>query len=184
MNRFNRAALVLVAALLLVVPIVLFAAHIGIAAARGVLGTISGIWPFVATGEAATLTTGGRVLLGSIGGLVSFAGIALALAEVRTAAEPPAPPVLIKDEPGAETIVSADAVRAIATAVSAEAGARGPVVRLWPDHRGYDLEISVTAKHGADLRELTSGVREALAQEFDRQEVPVRRLDVIVYEVV
>ena len=116
--------------------------------------------------------------------LFRSAGVALALAEVRTAVAAPAPPVLIKDEPGAETIVSADAVRAIATAVSAEAGAKEPVVRMWPDHRGYDLEVSVTASHGADLRELTSDVREALAQEFDRQEVPVRRLDVIVYEVV
>jgi hypothetical protein len=184
MNRTNRAVLMVLGLLLLSVPLLLLLSHYGVTAARQAVGAVTSIWPFTAAGEEVSLATAGRITLGAVGAIIAFFGIMLLMKELATAADPPASPVLIDDEPGAETVVSADAVRSIATAVSAEAGAREPVVRLWSDEQGYDLEVSVTAPHEADLRSLTGGIREALDKELERQHVPVRRLDVIVYEVV
>jgi hypothetical protein len=183
MNRTNRVILLLFGLTLVAVPAVLLVSNYGIALGGLVSSAAQQWWPFSASPDALASTTA-LVILGAVGAVVALVGVALVLGELRTIVGAPARPVHVESEPGRETVVTPDAVINLTTARSAEAGALDPVVRLYPDHDTYGVEVSVHARSSSDLRELAGRLHSQVDEELERQHVPVRELDVIVTELV
>ena len=180
MNFFNRLVMLILALLLIAVPVLLLLVGLGILPASqvsplyrpvlGSLGNLASIFSYDA--EA-------RTVVGLIGLLVFIVALFLLLKEIPLGRRI-SRRVLIEDEPGRETAITAGAVRQLVEAAAREAGAASPTCRLATERRSYEVACEIQVPRSQNFTELATRTRDNIQRALEEQQVPVRDVEVTV----
>ena len=180
MNAFNRLVMLIIALLLVAVPVLLLLIGVGILPASQVspyyrpvldsLGNLASVFSYDA---------GARTVVGLVGLLVFLVALFLLLKEIPLGRRI-SRRVLIEDEPGRETAITAGAVRQLAEAAARAAGADSPTCRLATERRNYAVSCDIRAPRSQNFTELATRARDNIQRALEEQQVPVRDVEVTV----
>ena len=180
MNFFNRLVMLILALLLIAVPVLLLLVGLGILPASqaspyyrpmlGSLGNLASVFSYDA---------GARTVVGLIGLLVFIVALFLLLKEIPLGRRI-SRRVLIEDEPGRETAITAGAVRQLVEAAAREAGAASPTCRLATERRSYEVSCDIRVPRSQNFTELATRTRDNIQRALEEQQVPVRDVEVTV----
>ncbi len=180
MNFFNRLVMLIIALLLIAVPVLLLLVGLGILPASqvsplyrpvlGSLGNLASIFSYDA---------GARTVVGLIGLLVFIVALFLLLKEIPLGRRI-SRRVLIEDDPGRETAITAGAVRQLVEAAAREAGAASPTCRLATERRSYEVSCDIRVPRSQNFTELATRTRDNIQRTLEEQQVPVRDVEVTV----
>ena len=180
MNAFNRLVMLIIALLLIAVPVLLLLIGLGVLPASQVsplyrpvldaFGNLASVFSYDA---------GARTVVGLIGVLVFLVALFLLLKEIPLGRRI-SRRVLIEEEPGRETAITASAVRQLAEAAAREAGADSPTCRLATERRSYDVACDIRVPRSQNFTELATRTRENIQRALEEQQVPVRDVEVTV----
>jgi hypothetical protein len=87
---------------------------------------------------------------------------------------------VVSDEPGAETLVTARAVRALAEGAAREEGALSPSASLLSEGRPYTVFCKVQAPAHDNYGDLAARVRQNIRRVLEGQNVPIEDVEVTV----
>lgn len=181
MNGFNRFIMLIITLVAFVVPVLLLLVAFGVLTAQQLgFGSIVGALQAIPGVNLTSQTA--RIILGIVSALVLLLALLLIFREL-TFGRPVARKVLIQDEPGKETEMTATAVKHLAEAAAREAGAVSPMARLATDRGRYEVSCDIQAPVGANVAELASRVRENISRVFGDQRVPTEDVTVTVRDV-
>jgi len=179
-NFFNRLVMLIIALLLIAVPVLLLLVGLGILPANqispyyrpvlGSLGNLASVFSYDA---------GARTVVGLIGLLVFIVALFLLLKEIPLGRRI-SRRVLIEDEPGRETAITAGAVRQLVEAAAREAGAASPTCRLATERRSYEVSCDIRVPRSQNFTELATRTRDNIQRALEEQQVPVRDVEVTV----
>jgi hypothetical protein len=179
-NAFNRLVMLIIALLLVAVPVLLLLIGVGILPASQVspyyrpvldsLGNLASVFSYDA---------GARTVVGLVGLLVFLVALFLLLKEIPLGRRI-SRRVLIEDEPGRETAITAGAVRQLAEAAARAAGADSPTCRLATERRSYAVSCDIRAPRSQNFTELATRARDNIQRALEEQQVPVRDVEVTV----
>jgi hypothetical protein len=157
MNAFNRLVMLIIALLLIAVPVLLLLVGLGVLPASQVspfyrpaldsLGNLASVFSYDA---------GARTVVGLIGLLVFLVALFLLLKEIPLGRRI-SRRVLIEDEPGRETAITAGAVRQLA-----------------------EVSCDIQVPRSQNFTELATRARENIQRALEEQQVPVREVEVTV----
>lgn len=180
MNAFNRLVMLIIALLLVAVPVLLLLIGVGILPASQVspyyrpvldsLGNLASVFSYDA---------GARTVVGLVGLLVFLVALFLLLKEIPLGRRI-SRRVLIEDEPGRETAITAGAVRQLAEAAARAAGADSPTCRLATERSSYEVSCDIRAPRSQNFTELATRARDNIQRALEEQQVPVRDVEVTV----
>lgn len=182
MNAFNRFVMIVIALLLIVVPVALILFALGVIAAgvvdqytnyRGIIDGLGGL----SMSQFDDPRT--RAIIALIGALVAIIALLLLLREL-TLGRRVASNTVVSDEPGAETLVTARAVRALAEGAAREEGAISPSASLLSEGRPYKVFCKVQAPLHANYSDLAARTRENIRRVLEGQNVPIKDVEVTV----
>ena len=180
MNFFNRLVMLILALLLIAVPVLLLLVGLGILPAsqvsplyRPVLGSLGNL------ASVFSYDAGARTVVGLIGLLVFIVALFLLLKEIPLGRRI-SRRVLIEDEPGRETAITAGAVRQLVEAAAREAGAASPTCRLATERRSYEVSCDIRVPRSQNFTELATRTRDNIQRTLEEQQVPVRDVEVTV----
>lgn len=180
MNFFNRLVMLILALLLIAVPVLLLLVGLGILPAsqispyyRPVLGSLGNL------ASVFSYDAGARTVVGLIGLLVFIVALFLLLKEIPLGRRI-SRRVLIEDEPGRETAITAGAVRQLVEAAAREAGAASPTCRLATERRSYEVSCDIRVPRSQNFTELATRTRDNIQRALEEQQVPVRDVEVTV----
>jgi uncharacterized alkaline shock family protein YloU len=180
MSGFNRFVMLIIALLTVVVPALVLLVFFGVLSGQQLgLGSITGALSGLPEANLTSQTA--RTILGVVGALLLLVALILILREL-VFGRPAARKVTVQDEPGKETVLTAQAVRHLAEAAAREAGAVSPTVKLTKKRDRYDVACNVEASTGANIAEMATRTRENVAQVLEEQRVPVDDVEVMVRE--
>jgi len=178
MNGFNRFIMLIVALLAFAVPVLLLLVAFGVLSAQQLgFGSIVGALQAIPGVNLTSQTA--RVILAIVSALVLLLALFLIFREL-TFGKPVARKVLIQDDPGKETAMTATAVKHLAEAAAREAGAVNPTAKLATDRGRYEVSCDIQAPVGANVAELAMRVRENISRVFGDQRVPTDDVTVTV----
>jgi hypothetical protein len=179
-NFFNRLVMLILALLLIAVPVLLLLVGLGILPAsqispyyRPVLGSLGNL------ASVFSYDAGARTVVGLIGLLVFIVALFLLLKEIPLGRRITRR-VLIEDEPGRETAITAGAVRQLVEAAAREAGAASPTCRLATERRSYEVSCDIRVPRSQNFTELATRTRDNIQRALEEQQVPVRDVEVTV----
>jgi hypothetical protein len=179
-NFFNRLVMLILALLLIAVPVLLLLVGLGILPAsqtspyyRPVLGSLGNL------ASVFSYDAGARTVVGLIGLLVFIVALFLLLKEIPLGRRI-SRRVLIEDEPGRETAITAGAVRQLVEAAAREAGAASPTCRLATERRSYEVSCDIRVPRAQNFTELATRTRDNIQRTLEEQQVPVRDVEVTV----
>jgi hypothetical protein len=179
-NFFNRLVMLILALLLIAVPVLLLLVGLGILPAsqispyyRPVLGSLGNL------ASVFSYDAGARTVVGLIGLLVFIVALFLLLKEIPLGRRI-SRRVLIEDEPGRETAITAGAVRQLVEAAAREAGAASPTCRLATERRSYEVSCDIRVPRSQNFTELATRTRDNIQRALEEQQVPVRDVEVTV----
>jgi hypothetical protein len=179
-NFFNRLVMLILALLLIAVPVLLLLVGLGILPAsqispyyRPVLGSLGNL------ASVFSYDAGARTVVGLIGLLVFIVALFLLLKEIPLGRRI-SRRVLIEDEPGRETAITAGAVRQLVEAAAREAGAASPTCRLATERRSYEVSCDIRVPRSQNFTELATRTRNNIQRALEEQQVPVRDVEVTV----
>jgi hypothetical protein len=181
MNAFNRLILLIVALLLLAVPVSLLLVNFGVLPAETVdryTGYRAGLEALGGALRADLSSWQARLALGAAGVALALLALILLLREL-TLGRRVARRTVIDDTPGAETAITARAVRALAEAACREVGATNASVSLSGSGR-YLVECRLDVPEGSNYTALASRARENIRKALESQRIPVRDVEVTV----
>ncbi|QYJ16001.1 hypothetical protein Rxycam_01831 [Rubrobacter xylanophilus DSM 9941] len=181
MNAFNRLILLLLALLLLAVPAVLLLVNYGVLPAETVdryTGYRAGLEALGGALRADLSSWQARLALGAAGVVLALLALILLLREL-TLGRRVARKTVIDDTPGAETAITARAVRSLAESAAREAGAADASISL-SGVRRYLVECRLDAPEGSNYTALASRARENIRKALESQRIPVRDVEVTV----
>ena len=180
MNFFNRLVMLILALLLIAVPVLLLLVGLGILSAsqtspyyRPVLGSLGNL------ASVFSYDAGARTVVGLLGLLVFIVALFLLLKEIPLGRRI-SRRVLIEDEPGRETAITAGAVRQLVEAAAREAGAASPTCRLATERRSYEVSCDIRVPRPQNFTELATRTRDNIQRALEEQQVPVRDVEVTV----
>ncbi len=180
MNFFNRLVMLILALLLIAVPVLLLLVGLGILPAsqispyyRPVLGSLGNL------ASVFSYDAGARTVVGLIGLLVFIVALFLLLKEIPLGRRI-SRRVLIEDESGRETAITAGAVRQLVEAAAREAGAASPTCRLATERRSYEVSCDIRVPRSQNFTELATRTRDNIQRALEEQQVPVRDVEVTV----
>jgi hypothetical protein len=182
MNAFNRFVMIVVALLLIVVPVALILFAAGAVAAglvdqytnyRSILDGLGGL----SMSQFDDPRT--RLIIALVGALMAIIALLLLLREL-TFGQRVASNTVVSDEPGAETLVTARAVRALAEGAAREEGAISPSASLLSEGRPYKVFCKVQAPLHANYGDLAARTRENIRRVLEGQNVPIKDVEVTV----
>jgi hypothetical protein len=178
-NAFNRFIMLIIALLVLVVPILLLLVAFGVLTGQQLgFGAITSALQSVPGVNLTSQTA--RLIVGIVSGLVCLISLLLIFREL-TFGRPVARKVLVQDEPGKETVLTATAVKHLAEAAAREAGVISPTARLASERdRRYDVFCEAQAPKGGNVAELAARARENIARVLQEQGVPNNDVEVTV----
>jgi hypothetical protein len=179
MNAFNRLVMLIIALLVLVVPVLLLLVAFGVLTGQqSGFGAITGALQSVPGVNLTSQTA--RWIFGIVSGLVCLISLLLIFREL-TFGRPVARKVLVQDEPGKETTLTATAVKHLAEAAAREAGVVSPTARLASERdRRYDVLCDAQVPEGANVAELAARARENIARVLGEQRVPNNDVEVTI----
>ena len=180
MNAFNRLVMLIIAVLLIAVPVLLLLVGLGILPASqaspyyrpviGSLGYLASVFSYDA---------GARTVVGLIGLLVFIVALFLLLKEIPLGRRI-SRRVLIENEPGRETAITAGAVRQLVEAAARDAGADSPTCRLATERQSYEVSCDIRVPKPQNFTELAARTRDNIQRALEEQQVPVRDVEVTV----
>jgi uncharacterized RDD family membrane protein YckC len=182
MNAFNRLVMIVIALLLIVIPVALILVAVGAIApelvnqytgystAMDSLGNLS-------ISEFDNSRT--RAIMAIAGALLVIISLLLLLREL-TLGRRVASNTVVSDEPGAETLVTARAVRALAEGAAREEGALSPSASLLSEGRPYTVFCKVQAPAHDNYGDLAARVRQNIRRVLEGQNVPIEDVEVTV----
>ena len=180
MNAFNRLVVLIIAVLLIAVPVLLLLVGLGILPAsqaspyyRPVLGSLGNL------ASVFSYDSGARTVVGLIGLLVFIVALFLLLKEIPLGRRI-SRRVLIENEPGRETAITAGAVRQLVEAAARDAGADSPTCRLATERRSYEVSCDIRVPRSQNFTELAARTRDNIQRALEEQQVPVRDVEVTV----
>jgi hypothetical protein len=172
--------MLILALLLIAVPVLLLLVGLGILPAsqispyyRPVLGSLGNL------ASVFSYDAGARTVVGLIGLLVFIVALFLLLKEIPLGRRI-SRRVLIEDEPGRETAITAGAVRQLVEAAAREAGAASPTCRLATERRSYEVSCDIRVPRSQNFTELATRTRDNIQRALEEQQVPVRDVEVTV----
>jgi hypothetical protein len=182
MSAFNRIVMIIVALLLVVVPVLLILVAIGAISAdlvdqyTGYRSIVDGMGNLSMSqfddGRA-------RAIIAIIGALVALLSLLLLLREL-TFGRRVASNTVVGDEPGAETLVTARAVRTLAEGAAREEGAISPSASLVSEGRPYKVFCRIQAPSHSDYGDLAARSRDNIRRVLEGQNVPIKDVEVTV----
>lgn len=182
MNAFNRLVMIIVALLLTIIPVALILVALGVVAPEVVdqyTGYRSAV-DYLGNLSISEFDNGRtRAIMATAGALVVIIALLLLLREL-TLGRRVASNTVVSDEPGAETLVTARAVRALAEGAAREEGALSPSASLLSEGRPYRVFCKVQAQAHTDYGDLATRVRENIRRVLDGQNVPIEDVEVTV----
>lgn len=184
MNVFNRIIMLVISLLLLVVPVLLLLVHWGVIPpqlAEQYTGYSAAV-DFVGGLSVANISPQARIIAAIIGVLVALVALLLLLREL-TFGRVVARNTVVDDSPGAETLITAGAVRALSEGAAREVGATSPSVSLARGKPAYEIYCGISAPASSNYTELASRVRENIRRALESQNVPVKDVEVTVRRV-
>lgn len=180
MNAFNRLVMLIIALLLIAVPVLVLLVGLGVLLAgqvspyyRPVLDSVGNL------ASVFSYDAGARTVLGLIGLLVFFIALFLLLKEIPLGRRI-SRRVLIEEDPGRETAITAGAVRQLVEAAAREAGADSPTCRLATEKRSYEVACDIRVPRAHNFTELAARTRDNIQRALEEQQVPVRDVEVTV----
>ena len=182
MNAFNRFVMIVIALLLIVVPVALILFALGVIAAelvdqytnyRSIIDGLGGL-SMSQFDDGRT-----RAIIAVSGALVAIIALLLLLREL-TFGRRVASNTVVSDEPGAETLVTAKAVKALAEGAAREEGALTPSASLTSEGRPYRVFCKVQAPLHADYGDLAARTQENIRRVLEGQNVPIKDVEVTV----
>jgi hypothetical protein len=172
--------MLIIALLLVAVPVLMLLIGVGILPASQVspyyrpvldsLGNLASVFSYDA---------GARTVVGLVGLLVFLVALFLLLKEIPLGRRI-SRRVLIEDEPGRETAITAGAVRQLAEAAARAAGADSPTCRLATERSNYAVSCDIRAPRSQNFTELATRARDNIQRALEEQQVPVRDVEVTV----
>ncbi|MBA3425042.1 MAG: hypothetical protein H0U04_11010 [Rubrobacter sp.] len=184
MNALNRIVMLLISLLLLAVPVLLLLVAFGVIApqlAEQYTGYSAAV-DFVGGLSVANIGSQALIIAAIIGVLVVLIAGFLLLREL-TFGRVVARNTVVDDSPGAETLITAGAVRALSEGAAREVGATSPSVSLAQGHPEYEIYCGIGAPASSNYTELASRVRENIRKALESQNVPVKDVEVTVRKV-
>jgi hypothetical protein len=182
MNAFNRLVMIIISLLLIVVPVILILFALGLISAdvadrftnyRSVLDGLGGL-------SMSDFDDGRtRAIIAVSGALLVIISLLLLLREL-TFGRRVASNTVVSDEPGAETLVTGRAVRALAEGAAREEGAISPSASLVSEGRPYTVFCKVQAPPHANYGDLAARAKENIRRVLEGQNVPIKDVEVTV----
>lgn len=182
MNAFNRLVMIIISLLLIAVPVILILFALGLIAAdvadrftnyRSVLDGLGGL-------SMSDFDDGRtRAIIAVSGALLVIISLLLLLREL-TFGRRVASNTVVSDEPGAETLVTGRAVRALAEGAAREEGAISPSASLLSEGRPYTVFCKVQAPPHANYGDLAARSKENIRRVLEGQNVPIKDVEVTV----
>jgi len=184
MNALNRIIMLLISLLLVVVPVLLLLVALGVISpqlAEQYTGYSAAV-DFLGGLSVANIGPQARIIAAIIGVLVALVALLLLLREL-TFGRVVARNTVVDDSPGAETLITASAVRALSEGAAREAGATSPSISLSQGHPAYEIYCGIGAPAASNYTELAARVRENIRRALESQNVPVKDVEVTVRKV-
>ena len=181
MNALNRIIMLLISLLLVVVPVLLLLVALGVVSpqlAEQYTGYSAAV-DFLGGLSVANIGPQARIIAAIIGVLVAL----LLLLRELTFGRVVARNTVVDDSPGAETLITASAVRALSEGAAREAGATSPSISLSQGHPAYEIYCGIGAPAASNYTELAARVRENIRRALESQNVPVKDVEVTVRKV-
>ncbi len=181
MNAFNRIVMIIIALLFVAVPVLLLLVALGVFSAD-VIDQYTGYRAALdALGGLSVSDFDGRVrtIVAIVGALVALIALLLLLREL-TFGSLVSRNTVVSGEPGAETLVTARAVRTLAEAAAREAGAASPSASLASEGRPYAVFCRIQVPAHSNYTELATRARENIRRALESQNVPIKDVEVTV----
>lgn len=182
MNAFNRLVMIIISLLLIVIPLALILVAIG-AIAPELVNQYTGYRTAVDSLGNLSISefdnSRTRAIMAILGALLVIVSLLLLLREL-TLGRRVASNTVVSDEPGAETLVTSRAVRALAEGAAREEGAVSPSASLLSEGRPYTVFCKVRAPAHANYGDLAARVRENIRRVLEGQNVPIEDVEVTV----
>lgn len=181
MNAFNRLVMLIIALLLIVVPVLVLLVGFGVISSQlantytGYQNAASQIGSFSLSG----LSNNARIIAGVVSILVALIALILIFREF-TPKRRPAKQILLNEEAGKETRITAKSVSSLVAGAAREAGALSPKVSLASKRRDYRVGCKVTAPESSNYTGVAERARDKIRQVLEDQGVPVRGVEVTV----
>jgi len=184
MNAFNRIIMLLISLLLLVVPVLLLLVALGVISpqlAEQYTGYSAAV-DFIGSLSMANAGPQTRIVAAIVGVLVVLIAGFLLLREL-TFGRVVSRNTVVDDSPGAETLITASAVKALSEGAAREMGATSPSVSLAQGKPAYEIRCGIGVPASSNYTELAARVRENIRTALENQNVPVKDVEVTVRKV-
>ncbi|CAN5230834.1 hypothetical protein BH18ACT10_BH18ACT10_11030 [soil metagenome] len=184
MNFLNRLIMLVISLLLLVVPVLLLLVALGFIApqlAEQYTG-YSVVVDFIGGLSLASVGPQARIIAAVIGVLVVLVALLLIMREL-TFGRVIARNTIVDDSPGAETLITASAVRALSEGAAREMGAEAPSISLAEGKPAYGIRCGIEVPSSSNYTELAARVRENIRKALENQNVKVKDVEVTIRKV-
>ena len=181
MNALNRIVMILISLLLLAVPVLLLIVHFGVIPAQ-LVDQYTGYnvaVDFLGGLSVANLSSQALIIAAIIGVLVALVALLLLFRELNPR-RGPSRNTVVDDSPGAETLITASAVKALSEGAAREMGAASSSVSLSRGRPAYEIVCGITAPSSSNYTELATRVRENIRKSLESQNIPVKNVEVTV----
>ena len=181
MNALNRIVMILISLLIAAVPILLLIVHFGVIPAQLVdqYTGYSVAVDFLGGLSVANLDSRVLIIAAIIGVLVALIALLLLLREL-TFGRVVSRNTVVDDSPGAETLITASAVKALSEGAAREMGATSSSITLSRGRPAYEIVCGITAPSSSNYTELATRVRENIRKSLESQNIPVKNVEVTV----
>lgn len=185
MNFLNRLVMLVISLLLLVVPVLLLLIAFGVIAPQLVeqYTGYSVAVDFISGLSLASAGPQARIIAAVIGVLVVLVAVLLIMRELFTLGKVVSRNTVVDESPGAETLITASAVRALSEGAAREVGAESPSVSLTQGKPAYDIRCGISVPSSSNYTETAARVRENIRKALENQNVPVKDVEVTVRKV-
>lgn len=181
MNAFNRLVMLIIALLLIAVPVLLLLVSFGVLLADQV-AAVTGYrvaLDALDTLSAFSFDPGARFITGLVGILVALVAGYLAFKEIPLGRQIDRK-AYIKETPGQEIAITAQAVRRLAEGAAQEVGAAAPKCYLASEKRRYDVSCNIRVPRSEDFADLAARTQGNIRRVLEEQQVPVNDVEVTV----
>ena len=185
MNFLNRLIMLVISLLLLVVPVLLLLVVFGFIAPQLVEQYTGYRFAVDSIGSLSLASVGpqARIIAAVIGVLVTLVAVLLIMRELFTLGKVVARNTIVDDSPGAETLVTASAVRALSEGAAREMGAESPSISLAEGKPAYEIRCGIEVPSSSNYTELAARVRENIRKTLENQNVRVKDVEVTIRKV-
>jgi hypothetical protein len=176
--------MILISLLLIAVPVLLLLVAFGIISSQVVeqYTGYSAAVDFLGGLSVANIGPQARIIAAIVGVLVTLVALLLLLREL-TFGRVVARNTVVDDSPGAETLITASAVKALSEGAAREVGATSPSVSLAQGRPAYEVYCGIGVPASSNYTELAARVRENIRKALESQNVPVKDVEVTVRKV-